>query len=172
MNPLNALRDMRSISRLLADAEQAARRMGDERPGAEHLLLAAIGMPDGSAARALSAVGVDAPRLSGALRAEHAAGLVAAGVDADTARRMSEPDPIEPLNPRGVYRSDASAQDLFQAAGTAARAARQRLGGAHVVLAAADFRHGTLARALDRLGVDRDEMATAARDALGAGTLR
>ena len=166
MNPLNALRDMRSISRLLADAEQVARRMGDERPGAEHLLLAAIDMPDGSAARALSAVGVDAPRLADAVRAEHAAGLVAAGVDADTARRMSEPAPVEPLSPGGVYRSDPSAQELFRAAGTAARGARQRLSGAHVVLAAADLRHGTLARALDRLDVARDEMATAARAAL------
>ncbi|CAN5473397.1 hypothetical protein BH23CHL10_BH23CHL10_10160 [soil metagenome] len=49
MNPLKALRDMRTIGRLLTDAEQIARRMGDERPSAEHLLISAIGLPDGSA---------------------------------------------------------------------------------------------------------------------------
>ncbi len=42
MNPLRALRDMRTIGRLLTDAEQIARRMGDEQPSAEHLLIAAI----------------------------------------------------------------------------------------------------------------------------------
>jgi hypothetical protein len=66
----------------------------------------------------------------------------------------------------GVYRSNPSAQELFQAAGAAARGARQRLAGAHVVLAAADLEHGTLARALGRLEVDRAALRAAAASEL------
>lgn len=166
MNPLKALRDMRTIGRLLTDAEQIARRMGDERPGAEHLLLAAMTLPDGSAARALHPFGIDAERLAAAIRDEHASALVAAGIDADTAATMAADRPVTPARGGGVYRSNASAQELFQAAGSAARGAGQRLAGAHVVLAAADLEHGTLARALERLGVDRASLRAAAASEL------
>jgi ATP-dependent Clp protease ATP-binding subunit ClpA len=166
MNPLKALRDMRTIGRLLTDAEQVARRMGDERPSAEHLLLAAMTLPDGSAARALHGFGVDADRLAGAIRDEHASALVAAGIDATTAAAMSTDRPVTPASGSGVYRSNPSAQELFQAAGAAARGARQRLAGAHVVLAAADLEQGTLARALHRLGVDRAALRAAAASEL------
>lgn len=168
MNPFKALRDMRTIGRLLTDAEQVARRMGDERPSAEHLLLAALTLPDGTAAGALQRIGVDADTLAQAIRDEHAAGLVAAGIDASTAAAMSADRPVTPTMGSGVYRSNPSAQELFQAAGAAARSARQRLAGAHVVLAAADLEQGTLARALQRLGVDRAALRSAASSALAA----
>jgi ATP-dependent Clp protease ATP-binding subunit ClpA len=168
MNPFKALSDMRTIGRLLTDAEQVARRMGDERPSAEHLLLAAMTLPDGTAAGALQRLGVDAGRLAQAIRDEHAAGLVAAGIDAATAAAMATDRPVTPTVRSGVYRSNPSAQELFQAAGAAARSARQRLAGAHVVLAAADLQHGTLARALDRLEVDRAALRAAAESQLAA----
>jgi ATP-dependent Clp protease ATP-binding subunit ClpA len=170
VNPFKALRDMRTIGRLLTDAEQVARRMGDERPSAEHLLLAAVTLPDGSAARVLHRFGLDADRLAGAIRDEHAGALAAAGIDASTAVDMSADQPVTPAKGSGVYRSNPSAQELFQAAGAAARGARQRLSGAHVVLAAADLEHGTLARALDRLEVDRAALHAAAASELGAPT--
>ncbi|CAN5161508.1 hypothetical protein BH23CHL9_BH23CHL9_00670 [soil metagenome] len=62
--------------------------------------------------------------------------------------------------------SAASDPPLFQAAGTAAREAGQRLSGAHVALAAADLEHGTLARALERLGVAPEALRVAARTEL------
>ncbi|MGZ8476106.1 MAG: Clp protease N-terminal domain-containing protein, partial [Candidatus Limnocylindria bacterium] len=43
---------MRTIKKLLTDAEVEARAMGEAEPGAEHLLLAALDLPDGSARRA------------------------------------------------------------------------------------------------------------------------
>lgn len=168
MNPFKAFSDMRTIGRLLTDAEQVARRMGDDRPSAEHLLLAAMALPDGTAAGALQRLGVDADRLAQAVRDEHAAGLVAAGIDATTAAAMATDRPITPATVGGVYRSNPSAQELFQAAGAAARGAGQRLAGAHVVLAAADLQLGTLARALDRLGVERAALRAAAESELPA----
>lgn len=166
MNPFKAFRDMRTIGRLLTDAEQIARRMGDERPSAVHLLLAAMTLPDGSASRALQQFGVDADRLAEAIREEHAFALVAAGIDAATAAAMSADQPVTPVSGSGLYRSNPSAQELFQVAGAAARGASQRLSGAHVVIAAADLEHGTLARALERLEVDRAALRAAAESEL------
>src|SRR5688500_19305520 len=80
MNPFKALEDMRTIKRLLTDAERVARDMGEEEPGAEHLLLAAIDLPDGSAARALGSMGIDAARIRAALLEEQADALVSVGV--------------------------------------------------------------------------------------------
>jgi len=101
MNPLKALRDMRTIGRLLTDAGQIARRMGDERPSAEHLLISAIGLPDGSAATVFATFDLDGTRLETAVRAEHAAGLVAAGIAPETAARMNDPDPSSGWESRG-----------------------------------------------------------------------
>jgi ATP-dependent Clp protease ATP-binding subunit ClpA len=163
MNPFAALKDMRSIAALLGDAERTARRMGDEQPGAEHLLLAAFAMGDGAAARAMARLGVDRDGVERAIVEEQAAGLVTAGLDAETAHRLAEPAPLTPDRGSGVYRSTVSAQELFQAAGAVARRERTRLSSAHVVLAAADVTAGTLGRVLDRLGVERPAMTAAAR---------
>lgn len=73
----------------------------------------------------------------------------------------------EPPRP-GAYRSAGSAQELFQAAGALARRAREPFRGAHVALAAAALEHGTLARALATLGVERADLEQAARRELTA----
>ena len=168
MNPMKMLDDMRTIKQLLTDAERIAREMGEEEPGAEHLLLSALGLPDGSAARALAAVGVDDERVRTALREEQAEALVSVGVPRDTAEAMSEPRPLGPGGAPLLYAAGPSAREVFQEAGKLARSAKQRLAGAHVVAAVAGLSHGTLPRVLDRLGVDRQRLADAARAELGA----
>jgi ATP-dependent Clp protease ATP-binding subunit ClpA len=168
VNPFKALDDMRTIKQLLTDAERIAREMGEEEPGAEHLLLSAIGLPDGTAASALAAFSVDADRIREALREEQAEALVSAGVPRETAEAMAEPTPLGPAGAPLLYGAGPSAREAFQAAGTIARSAKQRLAGAHVVAAVADMEHGTTARVLGRMGVDRAKLADAARAALAA----
>jgi len=163
MNPMKMLDDMRTIKQLMTDAERIAREMGEEEPGAEHLLLSAIGLPDGSAGRALGTLGVDGERLRTALREEQADALVTAGVPRDTAETLTEPAPLGPAGTPLLYAAGPSAREVFQEAGKLARSAKQRLVGAHVVLAAAELERGTLPRVLDRLGVDRGRVADAAR---------
>jgi ATP-dependent Clp protease ATP-binding subunit ClpA len=168
MNPMNALRDMRTIKQLLTDAERIAREMGDEEPGAEHLLLSAFGLPDGGAARALGRFDVNAARLRTAIVQEHADALVSVGIDAATAERLGRQEPsVADTAGKGLYRSSPSAQEAFQAAGALARSARQRLSSAHVVLAVSDMERGTLARVLDAVGIDRTALREAARAELG-----
>ena len=163
MNPMKMLDDMRTIKQLLTDAERIAREMGEEEPGAEHLLLSAIGLPDGTAARALGGLGVDADRIHAALRAEQADALVAAGVARETAEALAEPAPLGPGGAPLLYGAGPSAREVFQEAGRIARSSKQRLAGAHVVAAVARLERGTLPRVLDRLGVDRERLADAAR---------
>lgn len=159
MNPLAMLRQMGAIKQLLTDAEREARAMGDAEPGAEHLLLAAMDLPDGTATRVMATFGIDRERLRRAITEHHAAALAQVGIDGSA---LGTPAPIEPANGSGVYRSAASAREAFQAAATMARRDRALLG-AHVTAAVAEMEHGTAAGVLRSLGVDRAALATASR---------
>lgn len=168
MNPLKALRDMRTISNLLSDAERRARTLGEEHPGAEHLLLAALDLPDGSARRAFERLGVEPDRLEAALAHQDVEALVAIGIDPRHAERLRQSAPLDPPAGSGVYRSTASAQEAFQAAGRLARSEKAQFVGAHVVAAVADMEHGTAPRVLAVIGADRSSLAAAARAELDA----
>ena len=113
--------DMRTIRTLLEGAEAEAGRAGESTPGAEHLLLAALELPDGTARRAFERVGADPSALRQAIEEQHADALRAVGIDADA-------EPAVPVAPstNGVYRSSGSAQSAFQAAGKLAREGRSR----------------------------------------------
>jgi ATP-dependent Clp protease ATP-binding subunit ClpA len=163
VNPMKMLDDMRTIKQLLTDAERIAREMGEEEPGAEHLLLSAIGLPDGSAARALGSLAVDADGIRAALRAEQADALVVAGVPREKAETMADPEPLGPAGAPLLYGAGPSAREVFQEAGRLARSSKQRFAGAHVVVAITGLERGTMPRVLDRLGIDRVRLADAAR---------
>lgn len=170
MNPLKMLRDMRTIKELLEGAESIAREMGDEEPGAEHLLLAATDLPDGAAGRILARFEVDRVRLRRAIEGTHVAALTAVGVDPEAARRLGRAAPLDSSSRHGVYRSQPSAREAFQAAASLARSSRESLTGAHVVEAVAAMEHGIAARVLEHLGVERAALlaaATAERRAAG-----
>lgn len=55
------LEDLRTMRRLFLGAEAHARAEGRDLPGAEHLLLAALDLPDDSARVVLAQAGIDAP---------------------------------------------------------------------------------------------------------------
>ena len=160
----NPLRDMRTIKMLLDGAEAEANRAGESVPGAEHLLLAALDLPDGTARRAFEQVGAEPSTLRQAIEEQHAEALRAVGIDADAGAEGAVS-----VAPRttGVYRSSGSAQSVFQAAGKLARESRSQLVGAHVVLAIADMEHGTAIRAVRSLGIDPEALAAAAREEVG-----
>jgi ATP-dependent Clp protease ATP-binding subunit ClpA len=156
--------DMRTISALLEGAEAEAGRAGESMPGAEHLLLAALDLPDGTARRAFERVGSDPSALRHAIEERHAEALRAVGIDADAGAEgaVSVAPPTT-----GVYRSSGSAQSAFQAAGKLARESRSQFVGAHVVLAITGMEHGTAIRAVRSLGIDVDALAAAAREEVG-----
>lgn len=151
--PLRTARhDVRLIADLLTTAENEARALGDPEPAAEHLLIAALLLDDASARTAL---GTDATAARDALRAVHSDALAAAAV-VDSPRDTSLP------RARGLYRSRVSTRDVFQRARSLARRSPTGLRSAHVLIALAEREHGTAARVLTRLGIDRDALIAAA----------
>lgn len=160
MGLINAVRDMRTIKRLLTQAEVEARSAVEEPPGPEHLLLAATTLPDGTASRALERVGIDRHRLRTAIDQVHATALAAAGIEAEHSGGTAElRGPIT-----GAFRSTPQAQRVFQRAVALSKSTKpSRLLGAHVVATICDLERGTVVRALTALGVDRDRLREAAR---------
>lgn len=160
------LGDMGTIKQLLENAETIARRDGLAQPAAEHLVLAALDLPDGTARAALERTGSSAEAFAAALRVQHATALEAVGVVVDDdliAASLPEPE-----RSTGVYRSETSAQELFQRAGTDARAECGGLLGAHVVRAAATLEHGTVARTFEHMGVDSHALRASATAEIAA----
>lgn len=146
------LGDMGTIKQLLGNAETLARGDGLTQPAAEHLVLAALDLPDGTARAALERTGSSADAFASALREQHAVALGAIGVVVDD--DLIDAGLPEPGRSTGLYRSEVSAQELFQRAGADARAEGGGLLGAHVVRAAAALEQGTVARTFEHMGVD------------------
>ena len=165
MGLVNAVREMRTIKRLLTRAEAEARSGGEQTPGPEHLLLAATALSDGTAARALERVGVGPQRLRTAIEEAHASALAAVGIEVEhhSGGTAGLRGPAS-----GVFRSTPQAQQVFQEAVALSKSTKpSRLQGAHVVAAICDLEHGTTARALAALTVDRDRLREAARAEVG-----
>ncbi|WP_300007554.1 Clp protease N-terminal domain-containing protein [Pseudonocardia sp.] len=153
--------DIATMNRLFPAAEQIARADGLERPGAEHLLMAALELDDPTASEALRECGVTAGGLHEAVRAQHAAALEVVGIAVDDDAIDAALPPFAPS--RGPYRSEGSAQRAFRRAVALAKHGRSPLLSAHVLLAVIESRRGTVARALAGLGVDHDRLADVAR---------
>lgn len=154
----------------MENAETIAHRDGLTQPAAEHLVLAALDLPDGTARAALDRAGSSAETFATALREQHAAALDAVGVAVDD--ELIDASLPEPAPAAGVYRSEPSAQELFQRAGADARSGGGGLLGAHVLRAAADLEHGTVARTFEHLGVDRNTLRAAATAEIAAAAAR
>lgn len=155
----NPIQDMRTIKGLLTGAEDIARRAGESQPGAEHLLLAALEMPEGSARRSFERIGADPDAFGPAIAAQHTGALRAMGIEPPAEEALA---PAPETKPSRWYRANASLQSAFQRAGELARDDGTWMTGAHVVVAVAGMEHGTAARALRAMGVDREQLAAAA----------
>lgn len=160
-----ALQDVSTINSLMTGAEHEARQAGDSMPGAEHLLLSAIALADGTARRAFARVGADPEQLHAAIETAHAGALRDIGVGAPDLGVAAEPAAAGPSP--GLFRARASLDEAFQAAVKLSKAGGgSGLLGAHVVIAVCQMERGTAARALRSLGVQRTELAAAAADEL------
>ena len=157
------LRDMQTISQLCSGAERHALQGGEKAPGAEHFLLAALDLPEGSARRVFGRLQADAGGVAAAIAGQYAEALRHVGVDA--ARLEAMGGAPAPLPPTGrPLASTASGQALMQ--GLAARRAQDKdipLLGAHVLAVIAGMEHGVAARSLQRMGVALPALGAAAK---------
>lgn len=167
------LNDMGTIKALCERAEYHALQDQQREPGAEHFLLSALDLPDGTARRAFARVGADASDLPQAIARQYAEALRLVGLDPRIAAQLAQGQTPLPRN-RGAYVAAPSGEHVMQAL-AADRARRGPLLGADVVAKVADLREGVAARALRALGVDPDALKAAAdaeSDALRSASKR
>lgn len=147
-------RDMGTIKTLCEAAERIANGEHQAAPGAEHFVIAALELPDGSAARVFARLGIDAGAFLAALRDEHRASLRAVGVS-DEQIAGSEKD-VPPLpRPNELYNAAPSGEAVLKGlAALRKRAVTGPLVGVHVLEVVSAMQHGPSARAFALLGRD------------------
>jgi hypothetical protein len=158
MRLLRRVRDARTFSTLLREAERHAHDLGDAAPGTEHLLLAALDLPDGTARRAFVRVGADPDAFRAAIVRGHDDALRAIGLEPPDEAYLGADRPAKPR----IYRATTAVTLAVQAMAALAKAD----GGfqsAHAVVTVAELEQGTAARAFRAMGVDRLALETAAR---------
>jgi len=166
------IQGIRMMNTLFLAAEEEAQRVGEPRPGVEHLVLAALGLPDGSGRRAFARVGTDSDAFRTAVAAQHHDALRAVGIEVNESPSDNEsPEPIANRRPFTTAPPTPAAQKAFKKVTKLVSREKSQLYGAYVVLVAAQSEHGTTARAFRYMGVDTEVLAEAARaeiDALNA----
>jgi len=159
-------RDMGTIKALCFEAEKLANADGQKEPGAEHFVLSALALPDGTARKAFLRVNADPNNFRAAIARQYEEALNNVGV-------AIPPDAIvaseETSLPTGtIYKVQPSAQALMQTMIYEIKVKEQKensaapLLGAHVLLAAATAQYGVTARAFRTMGIDPEKLAEAA----------
>lgn len=147
-----ALSDVSFMNSLFTTAERIAHDMGDPVMGAEHLVIAALERDDPDLRTALATLPLDAQRFRSAVLAVHADALNSVGLNARTSPIME--------TPHGLLSGTPTARKVFQDARTTARKRHTPLTATVILATAAQLEHGTTARALTRLGIDRADLET------------
>jgi len=150
--------------RLAAAAQQTARDLGSPAVEAEHLLMALTERPGTELAELLADAGLDRSGIHDALEAESERSLAAVGISAQAfdlpAPRAAEAEP----------RWAASAKLAMERSLKIAVARKDhRIESAHVLLGVLDASHGTVPRALEQAGVDREALGSRVAAALPGG---
>ena len=109
----NRLKEMRTVTELLDSAGRIARENGCTSPGSEHLLLAALDLPDGTARRVLESTGVNCNQLVTAISNLHQTTLQKIGIPDQTIKDgFGNREPL--ANPVFPQRAEESAINLLR----------------------------------------------------------
>ncbi|MEI3856126.1 MULTISPECIES: Clp protease N-terminal domain-containing protein [Ensifer] len=149
------LNDMSTVKLLCERAEAHALLDQQREPGAEHFLLAALDLPDGTARLAFEKAGLAPDALRGAIERQYVDALRSIGLKAN----MPADTPMS-ASP-GIYQAASSGREIMQAL-AATRRDHGPLLGAHVVGIVAGMSHGVAARALRAMGADPSTLKSAA----------
>lgn len=159
------MRDIQIMGQVLPAAERLAQEDGLEKPGAEYLLLAALGLDDDSGRAAFRAVGAEPTAYHDAIRSVHAEALGSLGIDAST---LDSDIPDVPSTPTGVFKAEPSLHDAFQTVSEKVRSEKSQLYGAYFVETICEAEFGTAVRAVEAMDIDPTLLAAAAREQIEA----
>jgi len=163
-------RDMKTIRQLCEQAEHHARNSGQQEAGAEHFILAALDLPDGTASAAFARLGVDGKLFKQAIAQQAKDALPAVGVQIGSSTMVST-QPLDAAATGLLYQAQASGQSLMQALAAQDKPANIALQGAHVLQAACTAQYGVTIRALRAMGLEPARLAAAAEAEIQAASL-
>lgn len=155
------IRDMKTISKLISGADEQAGLNGEEKPGAEHFVLSALSLEDGSAERVFEKIGTDANKFRDAINQQYSDALSSIGISSEATE--TTPEPVE--SNKAVHNSQPSGQELMKSLYAIKQIDKDRpLLGAHVIGVAAEMERGVVARAFKVMGIDRRQLAKLAKE--------
>ena len=155
--------DMATIRALCLAAEAHAHKDSQREPGAEHFLLAAFDLPDGTARRALQRVGAAPEQFEAAIAEQYSNALSAIGLTIDLDLEPEAPGPAG-----GAYQAAPSGAEIMQKLAAHRPVGGPPLVGADVVAVVATLPRGVSARALRAMDVDLEALRLAAIEESGA----
>jgi ATP-dependent Clp protease ATP-binding subunit ClpA len=157
------IRDIKTISKLISGADEQAHLNGEDAPGAEHYLLSALMLPDGTAKRVFERIGADPEQFKIAIKKQYSDALNAIGIDATI--MAEEPEPV--TSTRKLHNSKPSGQTVMKELYALKSKDKDRpLLGAHVVEVVARMKQGVAARSLKAMGVDQNFIYSAVKEEL------
>jgi ATP-dependent Clp protease ATP-binding subunit ClpA len=167
---MQRINDMRTIKSLCLGAESHANADGQQAPGLEHFVLAALDLPDGTARKAFERIGANPDAFPQAIADQYEKALKGIGIDAPQPPSMQHgADGISPG--KGLYQSKPQVQAFMQQLANRKKTdAGVPLLGAHVIEVIAAFEHGVASRTLALMGIDRQRLIEAAQ--MEAGEVR
>lgn len=160
-------RDMGTIKALCFEAEKLANAESQKEPGAEHFVLSALALPDGTARKAFLRIHADPNSFRAAIVQQYEDALQNVGITLPRDAEISgEVTPIP--TSKGPYKTQPSAQALMQTLTREIMKKEQKadstvpLLSAHVLLAATSAQYGVTARTFRAMGIDPAKLAEAA----------
>ena len=157
------LKDMKTLIALGEGAKKHANLGGDEKVGAEHYVLSALELPDGSASRVFHRLGISAEDYCRSIEDQYKAALDAVGISAGNT-------PVEPIaETGGLVHVKGSGSELMKSLHALKQTDKDRaLLGAHVLTVVGEMKHGAAIRAFRALGIDSSTLNEAIQCELGS----
>jgi len=160
-------RDMRTINALCSGAEKLANATDQKEPGAEHLVLSALELPDGTARKAFERIHTDPNDFRAAIARQYEDALHNIGIALPPDVAIADEATLVAPG-KGLFKAQASFDTLMQTLYEVKNMKQKTdlaapLLGAHVILAATTAQYGVAVRAFRAMGVDPAKLAEAAR---------
>lgn len=162
------LHDVRTLALLCTSAEELAQQQGRSKPGSEHFILAALALPDQTAAQAFANLGLSEKKFQAALVAQRSDALASVGISTSEAELTEMPSELPPSK-SALYEAEPSGQALVKRLADSRKTRSKRfLSGADVLLAAAHECYTPASRAFQKLGISTGQLTEAAQRSIHA----
>ena len=157
------IQDMKTISKLIAGADEQAHMSGEDEPGAEHFLLSALRLPDGTAKRVFERIGANPEQFRNAIKKQYSDALSSIGID----QKVLDEDPEPVKSSRRLHNAKPSGRTLMKELYALKQKDKDRpLLGAHVISVIATMKHGVAARSLRTMNINDDKLSLAVKNEL------